>query len=140
MTRSTPRDLYDFLYMIKSEIFDDDGINQIKKCSVFYRAISNEDGHFDYNLDNLNSITQNQIKRFLIPVINSKEFFSLAEAHQQILEFFNKHFILTDQEKEFLNQFENKNYQPQLLFHNEQLKRIENHPMAIWKTKMPSKV
>lgn len=74
MTRSTPRDLYDFFYMINTNIFNETEINKIKRCAVFYRAISNEDGMFDFNLDNLDSITQNNIKRFLIPVINAKVF------------------------------------------------------------------
>ena len=74
MTRSTPRELYDFFYMINTNIFNETEINKIKRCAVFYRAISNEDAMFDFNLDNLDSITQNNIKRFLIPVINAKVF------------------------------------------------------------------
>lgn len=80
MTRSTPRDLYDFFYMINANIFNEEEIKKIKKCAVFYRAISNEDGIFDFNLDNLDSITQNNIKRFLIPVINAKEFFLIIRS------------------------------------------------------------
>lgn len=35
ITRSTPRDLYDFLYMINANIFDELEIQKIKKCAVF---------------------------------------------------------------------------------------------------------
>ena len=40
-------------------------------------------------MNNIDSITQNHIKRFLLPVINSKEFFSLPEAKQKIIDFFD---------------------------------------------------
>lgn len=135
MTRSTPRDLYDFLYMINANIFNDLEIQKIKKCSVFYRAISNEDGIFDFNLNNLDSITQNQIKRFLIPVINAKEFFSLLEAKQVVIDFFDKHFLLDENESKFLEEFKQRKYIPELLYSDEELTRIQNHPMAIWKTR-----
>lgn len=139
MTRSTPRDLYDFFYMINANIFNEEEIKKIKKCAVFYRAISNEDGIFDFNLDNLDSITQNNIKRFLIPVINAKEFFSLSEAKQAINDFFNNHFILDENESMFIEQFKRKKYIPELLYDGGELKRIQNHPMAIWKTRETKK-
>lgn len=139
MTRSTPRDLYDFFYMINANIFNEEEIKKIKKCAVFYRAISNEDGIFDFNLDNLDSITQNNIKRFLIPVINAKEFFSLLEAKQAINDFFNNHFILDENESMFIEQFKRKKYIPELLYDGDELKRIQNHPMAIWKTRETKK-
>ena len=135
MARSTPRDLYDFFYMINTKIFNEAEIKKIKRCAVFYRAISNEDGMFDFNLDNLDSITQNNIKRFLIPVINAKEFFSLPEAKQAINDFFNTHFVLDKNESMFIEQFKRKKYIPELLYDGDELKRIQNHPMAIWKTR-----
>lgn len=135
MTRSTPRDLYDFLYMINSNRFNIEELQKIKRCAVFYRAISNEDGNYQFDLINLDSISQNNIKRFLIPVINAKEFFSLPEAKQKILNFFDEYFILDEVEEEFLIQFKNKKYIPELLYDNEELSRIKNHPMAIWKTR-----
>ena len=139
MTRSTPRDLYDFFYMINANIFNEEEIKKIKKCAVFYRAISNEDGIFDFNLDNLDSITQNNIKRFLIPVINAKEFFSLSEAKLAINDFFNNHFILDENESMFIEQFKRKKYIPELLYDGDELKRIQDHPMAIWKTRETKK-
>ena len=108
MARSTPRDLYDFFYMINANIFNEAEIKKIKRCAVFYRVISNEDGKFDFNLDNLDSITQNNIKRFLIPVINSKEFFSLPKVKQVINDFFNEHFVLDENESMFIEQFKQK--------------------------------
>ena len=126
--------------LLVKPIFNEIEINKMKKCAVFYRAISNENGNFDFNLNNIDSITQNHIKRFLLPVINSKKFFSLAEAKQKIIDFFNEHFVLNENESMFLDQFKQKNYMPELLYDGDELKRIKNHPMALWKTKTTKKL
>ena len=39
MTRSTPRDLYDFLYMINANIFNEIEINKMKKCSYIQSTL-----------------------------------------------------------------------------------------------------
>ena len=42
--------------------------------------------------------------------------------------------ILTDNEKEFLDRFEKKEFRPELVFEDEKIiARLEKHPMAIWK-------
>ena len=41
---------------------------------------------------------------------------------------------VTDTEQEYMIRFESEKYQPELLFNDEKiLKRIEKHPMALWK-------
>ena len=41
---------------------------------------------------------------------------------------------LSDDEKEFLQSFSKKEYKPELLFEDDEIiKRIKNHPMALWK-------
>lgn len=136
MTRSTPRDLYDFYNMIKLQLFDKEELEKVKKCAVFYRAISNADGNFDFDLSNIQSITQNQIKRFLLPVIATKEFFDLTKASQVIEQFFQEYFMLEEAEISFLKNFENGDYKPTMLFEDKEIiSRIQNHPMAVWKTR-----
>lgn len=42
--------------------------------------------------------------------------------------------VLTESEKDYLQQFEEKRYKPELLFEDEAIvERIKKHPMAIWK-------
>jgi hypothetical protein len=41
---------------------------------------------------------------------------------------------LTDDERQFLSEFRQKIYRPDLLFGGKMLERIRNHPMATWKT------
>jgi len=44
--------------------------------------------------------------------------------------------VCTEQEKSFINAFNQNNYQPELLFDDEIIiENIKNHPMAIWKTR-----
>jgi len=44
--------------------------------------------------------------------------------------------ILTENEKLFVEQFNQKEYCPELLFDDKDiLERIKDHPMAIWKTR-----
>ena len=41
---------------------------------------------------------------------------------------------LTPEEKEFLDRFEKNEYRLELLFEEKEIiKRLENHPMALWK-------
>jgi len=42
--------------------------------------------------------------------------------------------VLTADEQDFLRKFRDKEYCPELLYDNEQvIRRISNHPMALWK-------
>ncbi len=44
--------------------------------------------------------------------------------------------IVTPEEMEYMNAFENKEYKPELLFDNKKIiERVKEHPMAMWKMK-----
>lgn len=44
--------------------------------------------------------------------------------------------VLTAQEREYLENFEQKKYMPELLFEDADIiERVKNHPMALWKCK-----
>ena len=44
--------------------------------------------------------------------------------------------VLTPEEREYLDNFENKKYTPELLFEDKDIvERVRNHPMALWKCK-----
>ena len=59
---------------------------------------------------------------------------------QKIIDFFNEYFVLNENESMFLDQFKQKNYMPELLYDGDELKRIKNHPMALWKTRTTKKL
>ena len=49
---------------------------------------------------------------------------------------FSKLLVLTESEKEYVREFNDKKYIPELLFEDkEMVNRIQFHPMALWKTR-----
>jgi len=134
MSRAAVRDLYDINNMITYGLFDETQYDDLRKSTVFYAAISAETINKEFRTDAIDEITINKIKRDLFPVIATKEFFDLDEKKMNAKNFIRQLMCLTEQEKEFLERFEKKEYRPELLFRDEEiLKRIENHPMARWK-------
>ncbi|HOM03398.1 MAG TPA: nucleotidyl transferase AbiEii/AbiGii toxin family protein [Acetivibrio sp.] len=64
-----------------------------------------------------------------------RDSFDLETAKKVVKDYLAELLVLTPSEKEFLDYFEKKKHIPQLLFDDpEIIKRIENHPMALWKT------
>lgn len=78
----------------------------------------------------------NKIRRDLFPVLNKKDNFQLDERKKIAKEYIENLMILTAKEQEYLDNFEKKKYIPELLFDDADIvKRIKNHPMALWKCK-----
>jgi hypothetical protein len=72
----------------------------------------------------------------LLPVLTKRDSFDLETAKKVVKDYLTELLVLTPSEKEFLDYFEKKVYIPKLLFDDpEIIKRIENHPMALWKTR-----
>jgi predicted nucleotidyltransferase component of viral defense system len=133
LSRTAARDLYDINKMLEFDLF---GVTQediLRKCVVFYCAICFENVPDFFDFDRLRSLTKYKIKTDLLPVIRKTEKFDLASAQERIMTFLTKLLILNEAELLFLNEFRNKKYRPALLFDGDILKRIENHPMALWK-------
>lgn len=136
LSRAAARDLYDARNMIKFGIFDESEAEMLKKCVIFYAAISAKNINKTFDTSAIDSITQQKVKRDLLPVIKTKDDFELKTAKKLVKEYIKNLMVLTKEEKEFLDRFENGEYMPNLLFDDEAiLNRIKNHPMAIWKTR-----
>ena len=135
LNRAAARDLYDVYNMIKVGLFDDEEQRTfLRKSVVFYAAISAKVINKNFDMLAINNITQYKIRRELYPVISKNEVFNLENAKQTVKDYISKLMVLTPQEKEFLEKFEEKEYAPELIFHDEEiLGRIKNHPMALWK-------
>ena len=88
-----------------------------------------------FNLPRLSvDITFAKVKRDLFPVIAKKDNFDLEQRKESAKLFIRELMVLTDNEKEFLDRFEKKEFRPELVFEDEKIiARLENHPMAIWK-------
>lgn len=139
LSRAAARDLYDVYKMVSINLFGDNDRDLLRKCIVFYIAISANDKNsinktFDTTI--IDSITIRKIKTDLKPVIKTKDDFELVVARKTVKKYIEDLMILTSNEIEFLNKFEAGEYKPELLFDEKGIvDRIKNHPMALWKTK-----
>jgi len=136
LSRAAARDLYDVRNMIRFGIFDESEEEMLRKCVIFYAAISAKDINKTFDTKAIDSITQRKIKTGLIPVIKKRDDFDLESAKKIVKEYISDLMILSKDETEFLNRFEGGEYIAELLFEDKKiLGRIKEHPMAIWKTR-----
>lgn len=134
LSRTAPRDLYDVYNMLNYGLFDESEQDMLRKCVVFYLGIGSDIISVDLSLGNLWRMPQRQIKAELAPVLHSGDFFDLKPARESVADYLNGLLRFTEQEKAFLENLKGKRYLPNLLFDEpDMLKRLSNHPMAIWK-------
>jgi predicted nucleotidyltransferase component of viral defense system len=132
--RGAARDLYDLNNMIYFGLFDEPDIALLRKCAVFYLAVAGDIGMCGFNFERAADITPHKIKTDLLPMIRNAERFDLRAARERVLDFLNGHMTPSDKESAFLRRFASGHYEPELLFEDEEiLKRVENHPMAVWR-------
>ena len=129
--RSKPRDLFDvnkiktFLMFIEED--------KLRKMTVFYMSL---DGIFEINdatFDRIDTINQEDVKKELLPVLPKNSKFGLVETKEAVVSFLKELLVLTDNEKEYLNEFSKGNYRPELLFDGLYAERATKHPMAKWR-------
>ena len=134
-TRCMPRDMYDYYQMIHMDLFDENEKILLRKCSVFYKAVSAKDDDYAFQIDKINDVRQVDIKRYLFPVIHQSEFVDVKKMQNVIMDYYQNYLQLDKQDTAFLENFKKGEYLPQLLFSNEIVERIDNHPMIQWKLK-----
>jgi len=134
LSRAAARDLYDARNMVYHKLFDESEKNLLRKTVIFYAAISAKVINKTFDTSAIDSITKQKIKTDLLPVIKRKDDFELETAKKMVKTYIADLMVLTENEKKFLDRFENGEYIPELLFEDERiLERIKNHPMALWK-------
>ncbi len=134
LNRTAARDLYDVCNMIKFGLFNKEEQTILRKCVVFYSAISTSRINNNFNIDAIDNITKHKIRTDLYPVITKRDLFDLESAKRSVKNYLSELMLITPREREFLNRFEKKEYIPELIFDDEEiLSRIKEHPMALWK-------
>ena len=138
MERTAARDLYDVYNMISQSIFSDDELNSLRKVVIFYLAVGGSySPKTSYSFEAIDKLKFSQIRAHLIPVLRKSEHFDLEEAKREVNFFLTKLVVLTDDEKNFVENFNSHIYSPELLFNSmDIIERIKKHPMAIWKTRI----
>lgn len=134
LSRTAARDLYDTYNMIDMGLFSKDEYEMLRKSVVFYTAISQEEIPGKYDVNMIDRISIRKIRTDLLPVIQKGEFIELEKIKTCVKEFLSGLMILTADEEKFLKNFREKKYCPELLYKDDQIvRRISNHPMALWK-------
>jgi hypothetical protein len=131
-TRALARDLYDANNLITH--FENEPIfDLLRRCAIFYIAISSESTPNSFDFYKMENLTYRDIRMKLIPMLRKQEQFDLVAAKEKVRSYLNKLLTLTEDDERFLYLFANGDYKPELLFSGEELTRIINHPMALWK-------
>lgn len=134
LNRAAPRDLFDVYQLTRFLNLNETELALLRKCVIFYGAIGTKSLRFPFQLSNIDGITQNRIKTDLLPVLRRREKFDLTSSHIQVKRWLSELLIQDENGEEFLKSFENMDYRPEILFGSyEMSKRIQNHPMALWK-------
>lgn len=138
LSRTTPRDVYD-VYNIFNTI-DSLNITFIKKISIFYLCLGS-DFPIDFNelfnlaIARINNLSFKTIKETLIPVLHKGLKFDVDDMCSYVSNKLKEIFILDNNDVEFINQLNNKIYDPNILFNEFEINDITKHPMALWKIK-----
>lgn len=135
--RHTCRDLYDVYNLLHSDLYPTLDLPQLRKTVVFYLAVGGSQMPAkEYGLEPIRQIKFPQIRATLLPMLRKSDPFDYEAAKAEVITFLQTLLQLTDSEKAFIDAFNAKLYQPELLFDDEAiLLNIRNHPMAYWKTR-----
>ncbi len=134
LDRAACRDLYDISNLQKYGIVGDDELDIFRKCIVFYTAIGGKNLSGQFDCDTIDRVSPYRVWTELYPVLRKGEKFDATEAGKDAKNFLGNILRLEVNEKEFLKEFSEGRYVPELLFDDpEILGRIRNHPMALWK-------
>ncbi len=141
IARSAARDIYDVYNMVEHQLFVNEAEHtMLRKATVFYMTVgSSRKGN---NLPTefvefpqIDKIRFPHIRSQLLPVLRRSEHFDFEKAKVEVKDFLKNLLVLTDSEKEYVRNFNNREYLPELLFEDgDIINRIKFHPMALWKT------
>lgn len=139
LERCTIRDLYDVYHMLTENLFNENEFELVKKCVIFYMVIGKTtERSFDEVLKDfeikIKAYMVDNIPQYLSSTLKKDDRFSMIDAVNIVKSFISKLMNLNTLEIQFINEFENGNYKPDLLFNDQDIiNRIKGHPMALWK-------
>lgn len=129
--RSKPRDLYD-TFRLKNDFLNLEK-DKLRKLTVFYLSL---DSIFELNENSfkgIEAVSQDSIKKELLPVLKKNEKFNLEAIKQEVSNFLQDLLVLTSDETKYLEEFSKGTFNPSLLFDGFSAERAAKHPMAKWR-------
>lgn len=134
LDRAAARDLYDVSNMVKFGLFDSAEEDLLRKCALFYMTVGNDEVPETIDINKIDEITFHKIHTDLLPVKRQAEEFDLMKEKETLKMYLSDLMRLTEAEKQFMEEFRQKRYRPDLLFEDEEIVgRLINHPMVLWK-------
>jgi len=116
MGRGMPRDVYDIVGMINNNVIKD--IDLLRKCFIFYNCVGGMSDVLEKKYDIFNKLSDQDLKKYLIPVLPKKEKFKIAEAKEILINYLNKILNFSPTEIKFVEYFRNNKHKPELLFND----------------------
>lgn len=139
--RGAARDIYDVHNMIGQKVFaTSNEFDNLRKATVFYLTVGssrkgNDTPTIFTEFAQIDKIGFPQIRSQLIPVLRRSERFDFEQVKTEVKSFLSSLLVLTDAEKEYVEEFNRREYAPELLFDDSGIvERVKTHPMALWKT------
>ena len=139
--RSAARDVYDVHNMIARKAFTTkEEFDLLRKSTVFYLTVGSSrkssETPTDYTeFPQIDKMRFPQIRSQLLPVLRRTERFDFEQVKAEVKSFLFNLLVLTDDEKEYVEKFNRREYAPEFLFDDPDIvERVKSHPMALWKT------
>lgn len=113
--------------------------NLLRKTTIFYLTVGSSRKSSETPVEftafpQIDKVRFPQIRSQLLPVLKRSEHFDFEAAKTEVKTYLANLLILTDEEKEYVENFNLRRYTPVLLFPDaEIIERIKSHPMALWK-------
>ena len=134
LTRAAARDLYDVYNLSRSGIITSENMALYTKCVMFYSAVSQESVPESFQFGSIDRISLQKIRTDLFPALRGAQHFDLPKVQEAVREFLSENLRPEETDKQFWDEFRNRNYKPELLFDDPAIvERIKDHPMALWK-------
>lgn len=127
--------------MIARKVFTTkEELDLLRKATVFYLTVGSSrkssETPTDYTeFPQLDKMRFPQIRSQLLPVLRRTERFDFEQVKTGVKSFLSNLLVLTDDEKEYVEKFNRREYAPEFLFDDPDIvERVKSHPMALWKT------
>ncbi|MFQ6065865.1 MAG: nucleotidyl transferase AbiEii/AbiGii toxin family protein [bacterium] len=131
LDRLAPRDLYD-IYTLQRERVE---LNKtlLTKIFIFFGCLTRRDFR-EYHPNDIERITEQDIKRKLLPLLRKNERLKADDMIQVVRPFLKEMFDFASEELEYINRFFEADFKPGILFSDLlDSTNLEKHPMVIWK-------
>lgn len=132
LARQTARDLYDVdqLYRVSKADLDQP---ILRTCTIFYGVLNREDFR-EMTEDAVVLITEREIKRTLLPLLQRHSEFDLRQSQERVRNVLAPLLKLNVKQRKFVNAFFSGKYMPELLFDSKVFSQeLSVHPMVQWK-------